>query len=152
MKTGIAKWLHAIFKKESAEPKEGITRWLWAILISAILLFGLGMILAPISFLNLFPRWRSYLLMGTVFIMILFLSYFPIFIYMSFTWKVRERARIRTLEEIQRYEPKPDVIKSFEKNFDKAYEQTNYRIPLILVTISLVAGWVLFFSTRVQRF
>lgn len=73
------------------------------------------------------------------------LSLFPVIMYISCTLIDWYNARLRTQKELERYHIWEELKGEVEGSFATAFHVETYRLPLILVTIAMVVGWVLFF-------
>lgn len=85
----------------------------------------------------------------TVLFFISVLSLFPALIYLAFELEGRERAKKRTLKQLER-EHLIDLKEQVDTSFDAAYDPSKYPLPVVLVTVAMMLGWAFFFFRMVR--
>jgi hypothetical protein len=117
-------------------------------IVAIIWVLGLWCTSMPLPAWAGLPKETTMIVMGLILGMITAFSLFPAAIYAAFTWREKERARLRTVSEVRHYSMQAVLEKDVNTCFDTIYDPETYKMPVPLATLAMQIGWVLFFFSE----
>lgn len=94
-------------------------------------------------------RWQVTTVMCLILLAITVLSLFPVGVYATFNRLERQNAFNHILSELDHYKMrKPYLVSEIRRHFNAVYDPRTYTVPMLLATLAIMVGWVLFFFSQ----
>lgn len=94
-------------------------------------------------------EWQVRMIACNILGFITALTLFPVAVYIAFNRLEKRNAYEQTMSELDHYGMRKKVlVNEIKRCFQTVYDPRTYRIPIVLATLSIMIGWILFFYSQ----